>query len=185
MLNIKKLSCYAACITVGVSLSMIYTKYEVNRVNQKEQTNVVLNTELESIKLAHSLLTTFEGYKSKCYKDNKGKVAIGHGFTTDKPINCQISEHESTMRLWLHVMELSEFLDKTVEVPMTISQKASLISFVFNIGKTAFINSEVLYQIQNENWLQAKYEMLEWSVKNPKYKNGVAKRRTIEANLLA
>ena len=136
------------------------------------------------VRLAHSLLVVFEGHSHKCYKDNRGKIAIGHGFTDKKPQSCLTTEHDSSMRLWEDIIDTSNFIDQYVFIDITSQRRAGLITFIFNIGRQGFLNSKALVEINNENWENARLIMLEWKVKTKKYRKGLAKRRQIEADLM-
>lgn len=179
----KKGTCIILLILVMVAGLKLHSDYKLHK--QRQALHAYLEHEKAvGIRLAHSLWVDFEGFSTKCYKDNKGRIAVGHGFTTKKPKNCVIDETRSYMRIWDEILERSVFIDRHVKVHVNSNRRASLITFIANIGKQAFLDSEVLVAINNNDWEQARTEMLEWGVKNPKYKKGVAKRRQIEADLL-
>lgn len=178
----KKVVLYGVLLVIGYIGSHVY---QAHQHNKSERLIALQEHERGTgIRLAHSLLIDFEGFSNKCYKDNKGRLAVGHGFTGKKPKHCKIAEDVSLMRLWDEAIQRSDFIDEHVTVYVNSNRRASLITFIFNIGRQGFLDSKVLVAINNGDWEQARLEMLEWSVKNPKYKRGVAKRRQIEADLL-
>ena len=175
----RKVIYYSLFVLIGFAGSKLYKDYKQHKiVAYYEHERAV------GIRLAHSLWVDFEGFSSKCYKDNKGRIAVGHGFTTKRPKDCRIDEMKSFMRIWDEILERSEFIDKHVTVHVNPNRRAGLITFIANIGKQAFLDSKALVAINNGDWGQARLEMLEWGVKNPKFKRGVAKRRNIEADLM-
>lgn len=87
------------------------------------------------------LIKEFEGCKLEAYQDQRGIWTIGYGSTTDVEPGMVITEAEAELRLEADLAEAARRLGERVSVALTENQCAALISFVFNIGCSAFAGS--------------------------------------------
>lgn len=115
--------------------------------------------------LAIQQLMRLEGYKSKPYRPVKGdKLTIGYGFTDHKLIKLgYLSEPSARRILAREVKDLHKFVNKHVKVFLTNSQKAALIVFVYNIGKSAFLKSTLLRVLNKGQFHLVPSELLRWN----------------------
>ena len=86
-------------------------------------------------------LRSREGSKNKAYKDTKGiwTIGVGHTGPEVKP-GLEISEAEIS-RLLANDVKWAEVAVNAVAVPLNQQQFDALVSFVFNIGASAFAKS--------------------------------------------
>lgn len=150
--------------------------------------NVLANNEANdevAVSKAVELIKGFEKFRSKSYWDNK-QYSIGYGTkTTDK--NEVIDEAEATRRMMSHVRKNVLPSIQLVKVPLTVNQKAALISFIYNIGSEAFERSTVLSELNKGNYSVVPAAMRMWckTTANGKkeFTKGLARRRAYEVKL--
>lgn len=130
------------------------------------------------------LILRFETWKHKAYDDGYGYVTIGVGNRKSKPKpNTTIT---SEMVWWLFVEDLKDVetvVDDLVNVPLNQNEYDALVSFVFNIGSTAFEKSTLL-RLLNENKKEAAAKQFKrWCIVKGVKSNGLVKRRQYEQQL--
>jgi len=118
-----------------------------------------------------------EGKRNKAYLDTKGIPTIGVGHTgpevklglvwTDKQVDDALSKD----------VKWAEAEVDALHVPLTTNQYDALVSFIFNIGATAFRKSTMRKLLVVGNYEGAAKEFLKWNI--PKEIIG---RRTTELN---
>ena len=105
-----------------------------------------------------------EGKRNKAYPDSKGVVTIGVGHTgphvymglawTDQ----QIDDAFAADLVW------AEKAVNKVKVPLTQNQFDALVSFVFNIGDTAFLRSTLLRMLNKGDYEGAIKQFDRWHI---------------------
>lgn len=114
----------------------------------------------QSVTLAVQHLQRWEGFRTKAYGDGR---QWSYGFGTRAPHrSASISRAEATRLLTQEVITLGQFIDRTVEVPLTPHQRAALICFVYNIGRTAFFRSTLREQLNRGNFAAVIPELRRW-----------------------
>lgn len=114
-----------------------------------------------------NLIKSLEGFRSTKYPDADG-YSIGYGtfITKDKMhlYNKKIDKNEASNLLKNHITtEIIPYINKYVKVRLNQAQLDALISFVYNVGAGAFINSTLLKKINNrEPLLDIGNEFLKW-----------------------
>lgn len=110
-----------------------------------------------------SKLELREGKKNKAYLDTKGIPTIGVGHTgpnvylglvwTDQQVDDAFRDD---------LKKFEDCINKYVVVPLNQNQFDALVSFVFNIGITAFITSTCLRRLNQGDYLGGALAMLMW-----------------------
>jgi len=101
---------------------------------------------------AAEIIQKFEGFRSVPYWDANG-WAIGYGshynYDAGRPVRQTDRINQQTALKWLNIAinENSRLLDRVVNVPINNNQRDSLLSFVYNIGDSGFLNSTLLQKI--------------------------------------
>lgn len=93
---------------------------------------------------APQLLKDFEGFRSSVYKCDAGKATIGYGFTSKELIaKGHMTEAEATAELKKICEGIAVKLRKVIGTakPLTASQEAAVVSFIYNVGWTNFKTS--------------------------------------------
>lgn len=95
------------------------------------------------------LIKKFEGLRLRSYLCSANVLTIGYGHTgSDVYPNQQITEEEAETLLWKDTESAQQTVSSFVKVKLNQNEYDALVSFVFNIGPTAFINS-TLFKILN------------------------------------
>ena len=97
-----------------------------------------------TIDKATGLLKGFEGFRSSVYKCDAGKATIGYGFTSKAMIaKGHITEADASKELKRICEGIALKLRKEIGTakPLTASQEAAVVSFVYNVGWTSFKTS--------------------------------------------
>lgn len=130
-----------------------------------------------------SLLKEREELRLTAYRDGGGVPTIGFGHTDgvrdgDTCTAAQAEEwlRKDTQRAVAAVVEL-------VKVKLTQAQFDALVVMVFNIGISAFRDSELLKRINERAFYKAIGEMVRWYWDNGKPVRGLMLRRLAEAQL--
>jgi lysozyme len=123
----------------------------------------------------------FEGFKSKIYICPAGELTIGFGHVVH---DNDIFKEEMTLKRAYEL--LKEDLSKREQVLDHLDLKQNefdaLMSFVFNVGATAFKNS-TLYELIKNGKIGIGMEFSKWIHVHGKVVDGLVKRRKAEADL--
>ena len=135
--------------------------------------------------LAIATIAKFEGFSAKPYKCPGGKMTIGYGFTDpDLVKKGTITRQEADRELGKRVRKELAFIRSHIQ-GLTPRQEAAVVSFVYNVGHQAFLDSTFLKKLKASDMTAAKAEIQKWVYAKGKKLNGLIKRRAAEAKLLA
>jgi len=91
------------------------------------------------------LIKKFEGIRLKSYICPAGVLTIGYGHTgSDVYPNQQITEEEAEKLLWKDTESAQQTVSSFVQANINQNEYDALVSFTFNVGPTAFVNSTLL-----------------------------------------
>jgi len=133
---------------------------------------------------AEQFVKSNESFRAHRYRDARG-WAIGYGFT-DPKYTCKEYMDQSEADKILHeiILDIDTYLDKRIYVDLSDSQRIALIDFVYQYGKTRFLNSNLRCLI---NVRAKEGKILEaftsYNQVNGVYNDGVAKRSQRRATL--
>lgn len=97
------------------------------------------------------LIKKFEGLRLTAYKCVAGVDTIGYGHTgPDVKPGLRITEAEAEKLLWKDTESAQQAVNSFVNVKINQNEYDALVSFVFNVGPTAFVNSTLL-RLLNSN----------------------------------
>lgn len=106
--------------------------------------DVYMNVSLEGMQL----IAGFEGYRSTAYLDSAGIWTIGFG-TIKYPNGVRVKKGDTCTReqalMWKKhdIAYFEKKVNDIITVPLKQGQFDALVSFVYNIGETAFANGRV------------------------------------------
>ena len=116
-----------------------------------------------------SMIAGHEGLRLDAYQDVAGKWTIGYGhlITTSDPFYpygsiTKITQEEAEALFQRDISVAQSCVESEVTVPLTDNQKAALVSFIFNVGCSAFKKSSLLKQLNARNYIQAANELDKW-----------------------
>lgn len=87
------------------------------------------------------LLIDREGKRNKAYKDTKGIWTIGVGHTGPEVVQGLVWTDEKIMQVFKEDVQWAEDAVNKVLAPLNQNMFDALVSFTFNVGKYAFLQS--------------------------------------------
>jgi GH24 family phage-related lysozyme (muramidase) len=91
------------------------------------------------------LIKKFEGLRLTAYVCPAGVLTIGYGHTgSDVKPGMKIDEKEAERLLWQDTESAQQTVSSFVTAKINQNEYDALVSFVFNVGPTAFVNSTLL-----------------------------------------
>lgn len=140
---------------------------------------------------ALNLIKSFEGFKAKAYKDPGSKdglpITIGYGTIrwAGKPIPLGVIIDEPTASKWLNE-EVSRTSAQLNGIGFKLNQNQfdALVSFIYNVGWTAFRNSTLFKRVSaNPKDPDIRTQFNKWVNNDGKVMKGLIRRRKAEADL--
>jgi len=135
-------------------------------------------------KACFDIVKKYEGRKLTAYKCPANIWTVGYGETgpdIKEGVTWTIWEAED--RLKLALAKRGEMVDKLVKVPITDNQRASLVSFVYNVGERALRESTLLKLLNEGRAAEAAEEFLRWNKGGGRVLAGLTARRCAERDL--
>lgn len=127
------------------------------------------------------LIKKWEALRLEAYLPTKDDVwTIGWGHTAGVYQGMKITKQEAELYFDEDVAWASEAVNKLVRVKLSQNQFDALVSFVFNIGLTAFKKSTLLRKLNAGDYHGAAAEFPKWNKQAGKVLNGLVKRRAEE-----
>ena len=127
-----------------------------------------------------SLIKKYEGLRLTAYKCPAGVWTIGYGHTADVLEGQKISEKQADEFFDKDIKQFEDAVNSLVKVPLKQGQFDALVSFVYNVGKTAFANSTLLKLLNQKKYALAGNELSRWVYVRDKKLVGLVKRRIDE-----
>ncbi|EEY3529525.1 lysozyme [Escherichia coli] len=114
------------------------------------------------------LIKRLEGFSKMAYPDTNNRWSIGYGHNgelngSEIMQGMYITEEEATKVLINDLRVVEQTLNNNVLVDLSQNQFDALCSLVFNIGSRAFIQSHMLYLLNQRDFDSAADEFLLWS----------------------
>lgn len=128
----------------------------------------------------------FESLSLIAYRPVEGDHwTIGYGSTSGVHEGMRITKRQAMLRLKEDLRWAEEAVNDHVKVELTQGQFDALVSFVFNIGETAFYESSLLRLLNEGQYSKVDHQLSLWvNGGRPKKKlPGLVRRRRDEANL--
>ncbi len=131
-----------------------------------------------------NLIKQFEGLRLSAYKCSAGVWTIGYGSTSGVRPGMKNTQAEAEQRLRADLSRFEQKLNKLVKVKLNQNEFDALVSFVFNIGITAFSNSTLLRLLnQGQARVDVADQLLRWDKVNGQPVAGLTRRRAAERRL--
>lgn len=136
-----------------------------------------------------ALIKKFEGFVGKEYRCPAGLPTIGYGHVIQEgeKFPKTITEQEAHDLLIKDLPRYEMAVKKVVKVELNENQFSALVSFVYNLGPAAFLQSTLLKRINAREFTRAADEFDKWvfaKVKGVSTKlPGLERRREAEKNL--
>lgn len=110
-----------------------------------------------------TLIKNCESCRLKAYQDQAGIWTIGWGKTENVYPQMTCSQKQADDWLTEECEHNWLMLRKYVKVPLTEAQGGALLSFLYNVGLTAFIRSTLLRVLNSGGYTEVSDEMRRWN----------------------
>lgn len=116
-----------------------------------------------------AFIASLEGCRLTAYRDATGVWTIGYGHTGSDVIEGTTwtkpmaeSALVADIERFRHELATVHHGSPAITVPLSPEQDAAVMSFVFNLGVSAFYRSTLLDYINSRDWFHAVDEFLRW-----------------------
>lgn len=131
-----------------------------------------------------NLIKNFEGCRLTAYKCPANILTIGYGHTgSDVHTGQKITQEEAEKLLRQDLIVHCNNVSKLVKVPLNQNQFDALVSFEYNVGYGAFMNSTLLKLLNQKKYKEASEQFGRWKFAGGKVLAGLVKRREAEKQL--
>lgn len=156
----------------------------INYTNKYSKTKKPLKlSDKELLIKTCNFIADHESFSSKRYKDGLGySIGFGHKLHPNENLD-KISLKQAIILLENDVILTHKVIHQYVKVILTDEQKIAVSSFIYNVGRSAFINSTLLKELNNGNYNKVEKEFTKWIYSNGKKLNGLINRRNIEIEM--
>jgi len=134
------------------------------------------------------LLKSFEGWRSKAYRDSVGVWTIGYGHTSmagppKVTPNMTITKAQGEAILKKDLKKYEKAVNDYVRVQLTQEQFDALVSFCYNVGPGNFKKSSVLRYVNARKFDDVPSRLMLWNKAGGKVLRGLTRRRAAEGEL--
>ncbi|WP_337228457.1 lysozyme [Proteus faecis] len=137
-----------------------------------------------AVTIAITVIGYFEGVRYEPYRDVAGILTVCYGHTGNDIIQNRLyTQQECDALLQKDFIKIQQQVDALVKVSLDNHTKASLYSFAFNVGITAFSRSTLLKKLNVGDQNGACEEMKRWIYAGGKVWKGLINRREMESAL--
>ncbi len=151
-------------------------------MNLKQKVTAVASAGAVSIAL--TVIGYFEGVRYEPYRDVAGILTVCYGHTGNDIIQGKTyTQQECDELLQKDFIRTQQQVDILVKVPVDDKTKASLYSFTFNVGTSAFARSTLLKKLNVGDQYGACEEMKRWVYAGGSVWRGLVSRRDAESAL--
>ncbi|AIR62131.1 lysozyme [Cedecea neteri] len=134
-----------------------------------------------ALTIASFVIPELEGVRHTPYYDVVGVLTVCYGHTGADIIKSKkYTEEECQAMLDKDILPFARSVERSVKVPTDEYQKATLISFSYNVGVRAFERSSLLRQINAGNYQAACDGLRQWIYASGKQWQGLMNRREVE-----
>jgi lysozyme len=134
------------------------------------------------------IIKYYEGLRTTSYYCPSGILTIGYGHTSaagwpEVKVGMKISEAEAEEILKNDLQKFEEVVSDLVKIKLNSNQFSALVSFVYNIGPSAFKESTLLRLLNSGDFERAANQFKRWNKSGSKVLEGLVKRRNAEEKL--
>ncbi len=177
----------AVRITIKLSMRSEYTLAR-NGISSSMQANQVLSN------LGHTMIKTFEGFRSNLYNDQANHCTIGYGHlvhrgacngSESEEFKTGINEQRADELFRQRLSEFEQNVSNRITVELSQTQYDALVCFCFNVGSGNFNGSTLLRVLNDGNYEQVPSELQRWIYAGGEVSEGLRRRRAQEAHLFS
>lgn len=130
-----------------------------------------------------ALIRQFEGLRLSAYKCPAGVPTIGYGTTKGVRMGQTITREEADRLLMEDAQRFADHIAALVKVKLSQHQIDALVSFVYNVGPSAFAGSTMLRLINQGLYADAARQFQRWNKAGGEVLPGLTRRRAAERDL--
>lgn len=130
-----------------------------------------------------ALIREFEGRYLQAYRCPAGIPTIGVGHTHGVRMGDTCSVEQADVWLTEDLQDAEAAVNTLVKVPLTQEQFDALVSFAFNLGRTALAESTLLILVNKGSFKAAAEQFDRWVYSKGKKLPGLVRRRAAEKAL--
>jgi lysozyme len=127
-----------------------------------------------------NLIKEFESLELKAYLCPAGVWTIGYGHTKDVQEGDTCTEEQANEWLREDVRWAEDAVRASVKLPLRQTEFDALVSFVFNVGVTAYMRSTLLQKLRRGDLQGAAQQFGRWTRANGRVLRGLVRRRAAE-----
>lgn len=150
--------CGTICLVIAIAIFLLYL--EDRKVDEMIDTSGIEQEIEQSKQLAIEVIRKYEGLRLEPYDDG-GVLTIGYGHRGASPDD-KWTIAQAEIALIQDLDKTSGAVIRLVEVPLTIGQRAALISFTLNLGEFALKDSTLLAKLNNGDYGAVPDELQRW-----------------------
>ena len=129
-------------------------------------------------------LQTWEGCKTRAYRDGGGVWTIGYGHTgPDVTAKTVWTQAQCDAAYAIDILPRERAVNKYVKVPLTQNQFDALVSFVYNVGEKQFKTSTLVALLNDGRYESVPTQLRRWNKDNGVVVPGLVNRRELEIEL--
>ncbi|MEM8689243.1 MAG: lysozyme [Pseudomonadota bacterium] len=134
------------------------------------------------------LVTAFEGWRAKAYRDVTGIWTIGYGHTSAAgsptvKAGMTLTREEGMAILHADLKRFAEAVRPLIKVELNANQFSALLSFAFNVGPANFGRSSVLRYVNQKRFAEVPARLSLWNKAGGRVLRGLSRRRAAEGAL--
>lgn len=139
------------------------------------------------IDIARDFLTKWEGCRLTAYPDpatGGDPWTVGYGATgPDIEPGTVWTQEQADADLQDRLAAINRTVSQAVRVRLSPSQRAALVSLIYNIGRSAFLQSTLLKLLNAGDYEGAREQFARWNKAGGRVMAGLTNRRAAEADL--
>lgn len=147
------------------------------------RTKTLTGVAAASIAIATPTISSWEGFRGKPYRDIGGVWTVCYGETDNVDPSKIYTKAECDEMLAARVPHYYKGAMSKVRIDIPITMRASITSFTYNIGISAFHKSTMLRKINEGRLEEACQELDRWSYVGSMWVKGLNNRRKAEYKL--
>ena len=130
-------------------------------------------------------IANWEGKRNSTYLDAVGlpTIGIGHLIKKGESFPKPLTDKEVYDLFRKDIIGFENTINSSVKVKLTQNQFDALVSFAFNVGVGAFLQSTLLKLLNKSDYKGASEQFLRWNKGGGRVILGLTNRRTAEKNL--
>lgn len=133
---------------------------------------------------ASLMIMKYEGFRSKVYTCPAGKKTIGFGFTAKKYVSRGTMTRAEATKILVDIVSDDLKWLESVCPNLTDGQKVACLDFIYNLGRTNFVDSTFKKKLDAGDMVGARIEIMRWVYAKGVVLNGLVLRRRAECDLL-